>query len=1476
MIRILVQLACTATCLMMLNYTLSTKVSASVDFTEKGANLLQEQPQKIELAAGAGKKGEVRIAVATETGEEYFFSAEVHSNDRVVFFLGGLSMSYHQQGKWQQVCGLVRSNGGGLELKIDLRALGDGAPAEAVIRNLVLQKVTRPQKISKRPKEGRTLLVDSGKPTAIIVYPKKSGDTLANELQQRIREKTSVSLPVLSDVEVTETEAPKIKAEYRHRNLILIGQLGTNRALWSAYNRFLAAEDGYYPGGNGFVLRTAAGVLEKGVNHLILGGSSNEGVKRAVEAFSGKVASQEVDSAGRFYMPWLLEVDLQGDCNLAFQEDQAIWSDPAHPLLPALTSGYGKVVRWYRNAMAYYWSADPRYLERSNAYLQDILSERADTHHYIVEFLIRTYDMLDDSPMFSSKQVHEMDSLILQNFLDFLTKTDLNWMGVFSPPYEALVITNRHQIAPWYADLLMARFLSEKLDLSGDLKALAHFRRSEKEALFDSIVAQRIGPSLPGIAGAADYEEFPAMFFRYALENERYDVFFRSGLAHQTLGLERLDHITGRLADPPCPIDLPIWLGAMAQFFDNGSYQWLADRIRYTGLERGPFQGRYVAGVHRYQSPRALTPDEPPKTWAGVKVAPQPLLQDQTEAKNNEQFPLISMRGGFKKTDDLLQVAGWHRFLPAGSVINLVMDGVHLLNQSVEGGEISRSTTNGASVVRIGRYPVGGKENEEKNRSRLRWHGEFRQGWGFGITTKISSDMEWARDVIRIANGEYLFCDTFTATREGHYLLQVGWQPRHPLISEENRWLMKHKEGAIRFQLIGDGVSVRSRGDGTLAGETIRKMKRGESVSLWTVIQRENHPAGQWHPEMAGQRTLQLSRRNGQPALIFHQGVRTEEVDADLVITDDREALALGWNRDGVKQCGILPKPLAIATQDNADAATTSLATTPKMAFQSSLTRWVPSWTYDGLRRPALHPAVALPYGVYDLGEVLTLDEVRSAVARGGAWKPSYLPEKIFAAPEASSELPPPESELWLPIEGTRQSRPGCKTGNYGETMPVAHADESFFPKGKITTRFLRVEGMAPGTLLKFFIREQQQSRHPLRLTDLSTIPGVNKGLIMVAPGIFPQFTRPIRDEDFSLTLLSPVTGRAEAELDIGGTVQSLLVADQQGNGEAELYVLKADAMIETYALNGQKRSPIDLYQQFLDFQKAHGRDNTRAPAGGHYMPFSMGLWRADSSNARKWVIGRYGSLAFLDSNRKLEGIINFPSYASPGMLSRGVDFDRDGKDEMLTLEMYRMIHTGGEAKGRVRDREGSHFWPQTYNLLATQSPDHSQTELISGAPIHAFDVLEKLAGRPRYVLVVRSNYAGVYDAVARKWSVSWRPSAPVSAARLLSESDQKMEFCFSTTDGLFWNASFDSRRPERFTVTSVPLSLTIHGIHSINLPQGPLILLSCDEGLFLTDAGGNSEKIATGAFRSGLFRDAQQIIAVDEQGTVSAFHCKP
>jgi len=106
-------------------------------------------------------------------------------------------------------------------------------------------------------------------------------------------------------------------------------------------------------------------------------------------------------------------------------------------------SGYGTVRRWYENVMSYYWTGWASYRQRSVEMTDALIADDADTHHYLLEFFVNAYDMIDDTDLLIAQQRRGMDRLLLKNLLHMTTGPDVSWMTTFSPP------AGRRPMQPW-------------------------------------------------------------------------------------------------------------------------------------------------------------------------------------------------------------------------------------------------------------------------------------------------------------------------------------------------------------------------------------------------------------------------------------------------------------------------------------------------------------------------------------------------------------------------------------------------------------------------------------------------------------------------------------------------------------------------------------------------------------------------------------------------------------------------------------------------------------------------------------------------------------------------------------------------------------------------------------------------------------------------------------------------------------------
>jgi hypothetical protein len=1373
--------------------------------------------------------------VPVEPATVYLFSVWVRSDDRVAVQIGQRRMAYNRQierpeGEWQKLAGLVRASANDkLQIKFLLGGLTH-KPNILRIDDVRLQKADKPE-LPRRTVYPNTCLTKNGRAQSVIVYPASIPiyRGLAETIQIAVEEKTDVKLPIVSDLEATRPDRPVLLPEYRDRHLILLGRLGINRALWPAYNRFLCATDGYYPGGDGYVVRTAANVFRNGRNHVILGGSSEVGAARAVDRFVNMLKRQP--SADRdLKLPWLLDVEMEGDCLEAFKARDQLWTaDPLNTLLPPVEPGYGTVRRWYQNAMSWYWSGWESYRSRATDYLQPVLEDRAHTHHYILEFFVRTWDMVDDSPLFDDQTKRAVDDLICTNFWEFLTGPDLGWMKLFAPPYDEIDLVNRHAIAPLMADLKTADFLRDYFPLQGRLKDLVEYRRQEKHAFMRHLVSARWGPSLPGSVGTSHREEIVASMFRYALDHERYE-FFTSGNAHRALGLERLNHVTGLFVKPSGRLDHHLPMGILAHWSGDGRYAWLLENIPVVHHVTGPFMGRYVSGVRRYTPGTELQPQDP-DSFAGL-VLPDLMPHQEREFPGfrvkgfqaadisaDEVVELISLRTGFGPDDDFLVVSGLAGNTLPGTILSFTSRGTSWLSpdsSSWLGGGTSRYLDqNAVHVLRTDRWV---DEASYPSAVKLLWSSSEKGAVGFAYSLEPFMDTRWERRLTQTRPGEYLIRDTITALEDGDYQIIVNWRIEGKPSWDGRSWTSVTDKGALRITPFGERFNVSHNLQAALESPGTKlffrhvastHLEKGESVTATTLLQtaKDRNSFTDWVQPSRVRETHHLAVGTSNPNGAFH----APYLPGNLV---------QNWRRD---------------------------------------------WTYAELLRPSrIRQVQTLDDGLVDLGRVRKIAEIR-AIRTGPLWAPSPLPETIATAVPEDVGLPRPESDRWSTLREQRVWRPSVETGNYGKAIPVAEAFQVVRPEN-LEARYVRADGASE---LLYYDADELSAGRPLRL-DVVDMDGDGGTEILVSPVIWPKFLRKRQEEDDTIALLDS-GGKQLFKWEAPVNIQSVKVLDVDSDGVREIVAVTVDAKIRAFNGRGELLWMRDLFAMHRVFNQKEGRPNTRHPAGGLTMPYDFGLWRPDAGGKRKMVVSRYGACSFLDRAGDFEGVLAIGGYVTPAMLPYGIDFNGDGRDEQLCLVRGAVVHLDGDPTPTVRDPAGAYFYPQVYSSTRVAEP--AWDTRIDGSPVMLFKPLAWGGGPRTYVLVVRDNYLGIYDAAERKWAFTWVPLVGIRSAAVISSEASRVTLLALTADDLLWKLDWKDNLGTLASFHAAPTEDTIRRMTAD--PGTPGVALLCGaKGLYQL-TGDEWTRIAGGSFQfaeaiPGRDGRIDSVVAIDTSGRVA------
>lgn len=1383
----------------------------------------------------------------------YSFRARIRSSDSAVVTIGLRRMAHSVPGQWQTVTDLVRTGSGdslGITIALNRRPGGDGVFRIADVR---IAEAGLPS-VPPRKRLSGTRLVEQGAAAATIVYPSSmaGGQELGLRVRDAVRGRAAADLPVLSDTEATAADRPALIEALRDRRLVLIGRLGINRAMWVSYNRFLSAADGYYPGGDGYVVRTARNVLRNGMDHIILGGSSDRGVARAVDAF---IAVLEATPAteGTLALPWLLRVELGGACRDAFDQDDELWAtDPHNVNLPAIEPGYQTVVRWYMNAMAYYWSGLPGYRRRTLEYLEPVIADKAYTHHYIVEFLIRAYDMLDDSGLFSDAQVRAVDGLILENFREFLIGPDLRWMTCFDRPYEGIHLVNRHSIAPWMADITMADFLHDYFVLDGELGEMVAYRRAEKHAFLRHLVAERWRTSLPRGADASHDEEVIASLFRYALHHELYG-FFESGNARRALVIEDMRPVRGVIQDDH------LVLGILGHYYRDGRYRALLDTVP---APRQLFQHRYVCGTRRYRPGPELVAGDP-DGLAGVLVPPlmphdkrilpscRFSLHRAPTVAPEQAFESVTFRESFGPHGDFFRVSGFGK--DAGAVTDFQARGRVLLSATPPhppaGNPAGYVGRNAAFVLRTDRWIDD--EKPYAGAARLNRVESGRTSGAVSFTIDPFMTASWRRDVVWLRPGLYVVRDTLTALEDGDYMVRVGWRPHGALARDGDALLVSSAGVRARVTPLAPGFAL-SFGEhlGADPGQIERlvmawdgHLKQGAGVTALTVLQAE-----------------EVSAELAAPALRW-DGDGCPLIDLGLA-PGDRANVAL---LSGLMQPA--PGPAPGLRDDAGPTARKALAAIDMCS------NWRRAWTCTGLQRPAPVPtARRLAGGVLDFGRTVRLGEIR-AVRRGRFWSLSRIPEDLETALPTDQGVPGPDSTHWRKLDAPVEWRAGVETGNYGRAVPVPQAYQVAFPEG-LRARYVRGSRAAE---LVYYDADRLAARTPLRL-DVATVQGSVEPRIFVLPRIWPPFLRRRQEEDSVMAVLL-ADGSEVFQYQSPSSMQAVRLLElDEGEGK-QIVTVTDDAQIRIFTPDGDERMHLDLYAMHREFHRVEGRANTRHPAGGLTMPYSVGAWRPDARGRRKLVVSRYGSLSFIDAEGKFEGVHMCGSYVTPALLAHGIDFDGDGQDEQLCLDMGRLHHIAGDARPTVRDPGGALFYPQVYastsiHEFGSAGPTVDGTEVVLVQPV-------PFAQEPRrYVLVVRASSLGWYDGAEREWAFKWPPLVAIRSAAVTRADPECVEVVVATGANLLWRLVWRGGADElsAFEVRTVP-----HVVNRLAACPGrpDTVFIAAADGLYRLDGFERLVRLAPEAWQDVRAWPASEdgrasIVAITADGEVARLEPRP
>lgn len=294
------------------------------------------------------------------------------------------------------------------------------------VRFLTATKETRQERIETlKDLHLDTVLAARGKPRAAIVAPAGARYAAAvRTVQAAIKQHAGLTLPVHSDADVTTREL------LEQKNVIVLGNMASNRFIEQLYREYYTLTDLYYPGQGGYEVRTLHDPYGTGHNVIFLGSSDDAGVAEAARVFASVLTPGDPLKVAR-----LMKIKLGPELEaLATGKRAHSWSDCWRPGNNGKGYGYGpaSVFGWNSMSIAaarYYMTGakeqlerfvelilpDPDNIPKQYKKFKDPLKPLAGHGHYNMHLLALYWDLIEESPLLSDEQRLRITNALLEH-----------------------------------------------------------------------------------------------------------------------------------------------------------------------------------------------------------------------------------------------------------------------------------------------------------------------------------------------------------------------------------------------------------------------------------------------------------------------------------------------------------------------------------------------------------------------------------------------------------------------------------------------------------------------------------------------------------------------------------------------------------------------------------------------------------------------------------------------------------------------------------------------------------------------------------------------------------------------------------------------------------------------------------------------------------------------------------------------------
>ncbi len=641
---------------------------------------------------------------------------------------------------------------------------------------------------------------------------------LAERLRDLIRTYAGVDIPIVTERATGRSPLP----EDRHR--VLLGNAMVNESIMALYRRQYTFVDEFYPGGDGYVVRTVHNPENCGHNALLVGGSTPEGAAVGLERLE-EVLKQ---SGGCL-----------GYTNLA---ESAVHE----ALLPEMTPEEFQawVAEMYENNLSYYpvdqgsflglvhhLTHDPncaRMFRDALFYYEDLVRNRYGGN-WLFEHMLFIYswawrlfyvwDLIEESDAFTDAERLRITN-VLWGLANYVSGTRY-FEGEEPPPLE---IRQNHWTFAGLSGSFCARYFETYYGMEGFEKQLRFCR-----AIFDG-QAESYKPNDEGGGGwwgycwLAPYHQviydLQRDDFRF-LENGQLRAFADYGiLVTDNLGVQvsfgdvwsyiEPGRYAVALKHKRVSLELAMALCTAAWYYEDGSYLWALD-----WMGGAPYPGCFY---------RAL-PKRAPDRMAGIAIAPfNRSLYEWVERHGpgganvpmEEAFDKLALRGGFDREDEYLLQDGTSTFAhgheDGNSIERLTWKGRMWL---AEVDYIWKRPRHHSSVVSI----CDGESAQMPPLVALKWAEDFGEA-AFTRTVVPGYDgVDWTRDIFWVKGRYFLVSDSLALLHDADYDLRCLWRTLGDVRLEEGELTVEQEGVFFRIQNADDSDKSLMTEESRVAGQ---------------------------------------------------------------------------------------------------------------------------------------------------------------------------------------------------------------------------------------------------------------------------------------------------------------------------------------------------------------------------------------------------------------------------------------------------------------------------------------------------------------------------------------------------------------------------------------------------------------------------------------------------------------------------------